>query len=327
MSDWVHAIPKAELHVHLEGTMNANVIAQLAERNQLANPAKYFDEQGHIIWRGFTQFIEMYDLLSAHIQSPEDLHQITYAYLAQCHEEGAIYVELTVSPDHAANAGMSYPQMLETVSDALNQARKDFGIESRLIMVLVRHEGEEACMAVLNQVVANPSELVVGIGLAGDERSHPARLFKQHYQKAKAHGLQLTAHAGEWGGPQQVWEALDVLDVSRIGHGVQSIDDPKLLDFLLEKDIHLEVCPMSNIALEVYPDYASHPIAEFLKRGINFSLNSDDPPFFSTTIGHEYEQAAKHLALDEIALKRITQNAIEKSFAPTALKSELLKKL
>lgn len=327
MFDWVKKIPKAELHVHLEGTMNAEVIKSLANKNQLPNAERYFDEQGNIIWHGFTKFIEMYDVLSEYIKTPEDLTHITYAYLEQCHLEGAIYLELTVSPQHAANVGMSYQTMLAAVSDGVNQAKLDYGIEARLLMVLVRHLGEEACMSVLDQVIATPTEHVVGIGLAGDERSHPAKLFKKHFQKAKASGLQLTAHAGEWGGSEQVREAIDSLGVTRIGHGVQSIQDVALMDFIIENEIHLEVCPMSNIALEVYPDYASHPISQFIKQGVNLSLNSDDPPFFSTTVGNEYQQAAEQLSLDKNALLNITKNAIQKSFASSSLKSELLAKI
>lgn len=323
----VKSIAKAELHVHLEGTITESLAKKIYARHGEAFPVSRFDANGSVIWNDFTDFIQAYDLLSESIKNLDDLQLVTYDYLKRSHEEGCIYSELTVSPLHAENAGMNYTEALEAITSGCRQAQQEFGIESRLVIVLVRHTGESACMATLDSVIANPQPYVVGIGLAGDERSHPARLFVEHFQKARANGLQVTAHAGEWGGAQQVQEAIDLLGVKRVGHGVQVIEDLPLMQRIIEHGIHLEVCPMSNIALGVFPDYESHPIHKFVENGLNFSLNSDDPPFFATTIGNEYWQAAKHLQLNEKQLKAITENAIRASFAEDSLKQQLLKHL
>ena len=317
-------IPKAELHVHLEGTTSPDLVRRLGKRNGIALPPDMFHGDGTFHWRNFIHFLEVYDTASSVICTPEDYRDVTYEYLASCAAEGAVYVEVMSSPDHAAEAGMTYLEHLEGITAGITDAKRDHGIEGRLIVTCVRHFGVERAMAVARQVVANPNHITVGFGMGGDEAAWPPAQFADAFNHVAASGLPCTVHAGEWAGPDQIREALETLPVQRLGHGVRAIEDPSLVKDIVARGVTLEVCPGSNVATGLYKSLRDHPIRNLMSAGVNVTLNSDDPPYFATTVGNEYDKAGSVIGLSPDQLRGITKAAITASFAEPDIKARLL---
>jgi adenosine deaminase len=314
-------IPKAELHCHLEGSVPPALARELATRNGIALPAGMFNGDGHYAWTDFWSFLDAYDRVCGVLKMARDFGDVIYAYLKGAAAEGAVYVEMFCSPERPASLGISYNAWLSALEDGIDRARRDFGIEGRIIIICIRHLGPERALAMARAMVAEPHPYVVGFGMGGDEaKFHPGD-FAPAYRLARDHGYGCTVHAGEVRGPESVWAAIDELPVSRIGHGVRSIEDPRLLDELARRSIVLEVCPGSNIALGLYPDRTAHPLHRLIAAGVRVTLGSDDPPFFHTTLGAEYA----HAGLREEELKQITRTSIEASFADEATKERLLR--
>lgn len=317
-------IPKAELHVHLEGTITPSLITKIAKRNGLEVPHAIFGPNETLVWQDFLDFLKVFDVASLVIRTPEDYFDITYDYLTRSANEGVIYCEFMPSPDHAINAGLSYRSMLDACIAAMVKAQADTGITSRIIITCVRHYGQEKCEAVAKMTHQYPNDWVVGFGMGGDEVNFPPEDFQRAYEIAHDAGLQCTTHAGEWTGPEKIWTALNVLPIKRLGHGVRACEDANLMRYLHDQQISLEIAPGSNIALGVYDSYAAHPFRQFYDYGIPVSLNSDDPPFFNTTIGREYDHAKTKFKLSDDDLRHITRMALTSSFADQETKTQLL---
>jgi len=321
-------LPKAELHVHLEGTVSPALATKLAARNGMKLPDGIFKADGNYNWNNFPEFLKSYDTASSTIATAQDFSDVTYEYLASIAREGAIYAELTLGPDVVAMFGMGYREYLDAVTDGVDRARQEFGIEARFIICMIRHMGPEKALELMHTVDKFPHPLVVGVGLAGNEAMHHPKDFAPAFRIAHEKlNLGCTAHAGEVSGPQSVWDAINHLPVTRIGHGVRSIEDPELVKTLAERDITLEVCPGSNIALSVYPDFASHPLRKLYDAGVVGSINSDDPPFFWTDLAKEYDTAHEKFGFTESELVAVTRRAVETSFADAGLKADLQRKI
>ncbi len=320
-------VPKAELHCHLEGAASPDLVRRLATRHSMRLPPETFDENGDFAWSDFLHFLKVYDIASSVIRTPEDYRDVTYQYLMDSAAEGAIYVEVMSSPDHAAAVGMSYTAHLEGIVAGIEDARAESGIEGRIIVTCVRHLGPERGVEVARQVVAHPHDLVTGFGMGGDENAFAPRDFAPAFQIAHASGLPCTVHAGEVAGAESVRAALDALPVQRLGHGVRAIEEPELVRELADKGIVLEVCPGSNIATGVYDNYSDHPLLALRDAGCRITLNSDDPPYFGTSIGQEYDRASSLFGLDDTALRAVTLTAIDAAFADPATKEKLREKV
>lgn len=320
-------IPLAELHCHLEGAAGPALVRRLAARNGVALPETIFADGGRFAFTDFVDFLRVYDVAAGCIRTPDDYYDVTSAYLAACAREGAIYVEVMSSPDHAAAAGMTYADHLEGIVAAIADAKRDHHIEGRIIVTCVRHFGPERAVEVARQVVADPHPSVVGFGMGGDESAYAATDFAPAFRLAHASGLPCTVHAGEFGGPESIRAALATLPVSRLGHGVRAVEDADLVRELADRGVVLEVCPTSNIVTGVYGSYAAHPLRKLLDAGCRVTLNSDDPPYFGTTVGREYRVAADEFGLSEGALVDLTRTAIEAGFADDATKTNLLHRM
>ena len=314
-------IPKAELHCHLEGSVPPVLARELAARNGLELPHGLFGANGHYAWTDFLSFLDSYDRVCGVLRKPRDFGDILYSYLQRTAAEGAVYVEMFCSPERPKSLGIPYATWLGALVDAVDRAKHDFGIEARLIAICIRHLGPDRALALAQQVVAEPHPYVVALGMGGDEGKFAPAEFAPAYRLAHENGLGCTIHAGEVRGPESVWAAIRDLPVTRIGHGVRSSEDPKLLEELVRRGIALEVCPGSNLALGLYPNRAAHPLHRLIEADVRVTLSSDDPPFFHTTLGTEYDNAG----LDAAALRKITRTAIEVSFAEEMLKAKLLK--
>lgn len=320
-------IPKAELHAHLEGTAGPDLVRRLADRNDMSLPDGLVNGDGGFAWTDFLDFLRAYDAASSVIRTPRDYRDVTYEYLLGCAGDGAIYAEVMSSPDHAAIAGMSYTDHLDGIAQGIEDARAETGIEARIIVTCVRHFGVDKALEVARATARHPHPLVTGFGMGGDEAGFPpgpfAEVFRIAHEEA---GLACNVHAGEFGGPESIRGALD-LPVTRIGHGVRAIEDPALMAELAERGIVLEVCPTSNVATRVFPSYAEHPLPKLMAAGITVTLSSDDPPYFHTSIGREYDLAAEHFGFGEDVLIELTRNSIAAAFVDEETRQGLLKRL
>lgn len=320
-------IPKINLHVHLEGTITPTVVKALCQRNNLPVPHEIFGPHETFIWKDFLDFHSVYDKASACLRCPQDYADITYDYLTRCSQQGAIYVEMSVSPDHGALCGMSYQETVSGVVQGIEKAKKSCGIEANIIIVCVRHFGVKQCVEVAKAAIHHPNPYVVGFGMAGDEINYPPAQFAEAFTIAQEGGLQCTVHAGEAAGPESVWEAINYLPVKRLGHGVRSIEDPLLVKELVKRQIALEVCPGSNIRLKIYPDFNSHPFLQLQKAGLTLTIGDDDPPHFGTSIGEEYTNLQQYFGLTTDELLTISKDAVRVSFANEETKQRLLQRI
>jgi adenosine deaminase len=323
----IQAIAKVELHGHLEGCIYPNLVRRLAERNNIKLSDDLFTAEDTFAWDDFVEFLNAYDAASLCLRTGDDYEEIMYEYLKQCAAEGVIYLETFISPDHAATVGISYDDMVQGCARAIDRAQAEFNIIGRLIVSCVRHLGPEQAVKVAELMVNNPHPYVVGFGMGGNESMFTQADFAPAFELAHAAGLGCTTHAGEVVGPESVWDAINNLPVTRIGHGVRSVEDAELMATLKQRDIALEVCPGSNLALSVYPDWDSHPLNTILEAGISVSLNADDPPFFATTNGAEYQNGVDHFDLSIDQLKDISRMAIAASFADSETKQQLLARI
>lgn len=316
----------AELHVHLEGTAPPDLIRRLAARNGIPVPEGVFASPDRFAWVDFLDFLRTYDRAATVIRTPEDYRDVTYEYLRGCAREGAIYVELLVSPDHAASVGLPAAEQQAGVAQGIDDARRDTGIEARMLLVAVRNFGVAAAVEIARRHADRRHPYVVGFNLAGDEAGYPPAQFAPAYAIAAASGLGCSVHAGEHAGAESVREAL-TLPVTRISHGVRAIEDPRLVEELAERAIVLEACPTSNVATGVFATYEAVPLARLYEAGVKLTLGSDDPPYFGASIGGEYAVARERLGFGEGELETITRTAVEASFADDALKRSLLKRM
>ena len=322
---------KAELHVHIEGAAHPELVHRLAERHG-KNLDAFMRDDGSYIWSDFTNFLECYDKVAAVICTPEDYADLTEDYLLRNAAEGCFYTEFFLSPDHVALLGMSYENLLEGIGEGYERARAKsekagFPIDARFIVTCLRHMGPEAAIEVAQRVVAKPHPLVAGFGMGGDERLYSQRAFAPAFDIAHEAGLACTTHAGEFGGPESVKDALDHLPVTRIGHGVRSIEDPDLVKRLVDDAILLEVCPHSNMELGLYPTLADHPLTDLMQAGVLTTLSSDDPPFFSTSIGKEYDGIKAVTGWDDATMLGFTRRSLEAAFVDPDTKAGLLARL
>lgn len=314
-------IAKAELHCHLEGSISPDLARELGRRNNVAFPPGMFGSDGNFVWTDFLSFLDAYDRVCLAVVTARDFGDVIYSYLASIAREGAIYAEIFCSPERATARGIPYGKWLAALVDGVDRARREFGIEGRIIVICIRHFGPERALVMAQSMVAEPHRYVVGFGMGGDETRFTPADFAPAYRLAADAGIGCTVHAGEVCGPESVWAAIEALPVTRIGHGVRSIDDPRLIEELERRGTVLEVCPGSNVALGLYPDRDRHPLRRLMAAGVRVTLNSDDPPFFHTTLGREYDQSG----LSERELLDITRTAIEASFADGDTKRRLLK--
>ena len=316
-------IPKAELHVHLEGTAPPSLVRRLAARNGLTIPEGVFADEDTYRWKDFLDFLDTYDLAASVIRTPEDYRDVTYEYLASCAAEGAIYVELIASPDHAGAVGLTDDEHFGGIAAGIDDARRDHGIEARILATAIRNHGVETAEALARRLAEHRHPYVVGFQLAGDEAGYPPEPFARAFEIAAGSGLGCSAHAGEHAGAESVRGAL-TLPVTRLAHGVRAIEDPALVAEIAERGIVLEVCPTSNVATGVFASYEDHPLGALREAGVRITLNSDDPPYFGCSIGGEYAVARERLGVDEGELIEITRTAVEGAFAEDAVKRDLL---
>ncbi len=322
-------LKKAELHVHLEGTITPQLAEKIAFRNKLTLPQGLVAPDGaSYLSKNFLDFLKVYDILAALIKHPQDYYDITFDYLKNTAETQGIYVEMMYSPDHAElSSHIPSAEHLVAIQQAVDDAKTQFDIVGRIILTAVRHFGKESAERVAMQARKDRFPCVTGFGLGGDEAKFPPKLFKKAYEIAADAGLECTVHSGEFASAVGMMEAMDNLPIKRIGHGVNAIHSPETMARLKDKEIALELCPTSNIFLGLFKNMNEHPFPQFYDYGIKVSINSDDPPFMSTNLANEYKKVQEAYQYTDDTMNRITAMAINSAFVDQKTKNELLAKL
>ncbi|RVD68696.1 MAG: adenosine deaminase [Mesorhizobium sp.] len=316
---------KAELHCHIEGAAAPELVISQA-RKYGKDTAPYIKD-GSFVWHDFTSFLAAYDFSSDLFRTEEDYARLADHYLTSLARDGAIYSEVFTSPDHAKKAGLSPKAYTDALGEGMARAKAKTGIEARMIVTGVRHVGVESIEQAARFAARCDHPLVTGFGVAGDERIGEFEDYVRAFEIAREAGLGITIHAGELMGWESVQAALDHIRPSRIGHGVRAIENPDLVRRIADEGVVLECCPGSNIALKVFESFADHPFPELLAAGCRVTLNSDDPPYFWTSLKREYDIATEHFGIKDKALTAITRTAIEAAFVDRKTKAILLGRL
>lgn len=314
--DLIRAVPKVELHVHLEGAIQAHTLFNLAKKNHIPLPVdNLINLRRWYQFLDFSDFNEKYILISNCIQSIEDIYLIGKEFLEGQAAQNTVYTEATYTAyTHYKQWRITMQEQIIALMEASKWAEQNLGVRMRLIIDIARETTPEEGMLVARAAVEGMEHGVVALGLGGYEVGHPPHKFEKAFAIAKEADLACVLHAGELSGPESIWEALEVADSVRIGHGVRCVEDPALVDFLREKQIPLEVCPSSNVCLGVVSDYQNHPITDLLKEGLNVTVNSDDPALFSTTLVTEYLKLQNVLGYDNATISQLIKNGIRASF-------------
>ena len=321
------ALPKVELHLHLEGAAPPALIRSLAQERHV-DIGGIFAEDGGYAFDNFADFLGVYDAACSVLQRPVDFRRLTEAVLEARAEDGVIHVEVFLSPDFCGGGDLAaWRDYLAAIHEAAKSAEVSAGITMRAIVTAIRHLGPDQARRVALCAAETAGDFVTGFGIAGDETAGRARDFAWGFDCAREAGLGLTAHAGEWAGPESVRAALDTWRVSRIGHGVRAIEDRALVTRLAESGTMLEVCPGSNLALGLYPALAAHPVARLREAGVRVSLSTDDPPFFRTSLRAEYEALAQAFGWTEADFRAINTDAARAAFCDAATRAAILKSL
>lgn len=318
---------KVELHLHLEGAAPPSFIRRLAQEKNIRLDG-VFDEEGHYAHTDFAHFLKVYEAATAVLKTPEDYHRLTRAVLQESAAHGVVYSETFLSPDFCGGRDVgAWREYLQAIREAAEQAEREDGIVLRGIVTCIRHFGPEKARQTALCAAETAGDWLVGFGIAGAETVGQPKDFAYSFDMAREAGLRLTAHAGEWVGPSGIRDTIRDLNVERIGHGVRAIEDMELVEELAEKQIVLEVCPGSNISLGVYPDWASHPIARLREAGVKVTVSTDDPPFFHTTMTHEFNMLAETFGWDNTIFADLNRTALDAAFCTDDVRDTLLPKL
>ena len=322
LRDFVREMPKAELHVHLEGSIEPATLLTLAERNGVALPADdVAGLQEFYRFTDFDHFIRVYFAISSCLRTLDDFCLIAYEFGAEMARQRIRYAEVTFTPNTSvANTGLPFREILAALNEGRSRAEEEFHVQYQWVLDIVR-DHPDSRHQVAEWAASATDEGVVGFGLGGTERGHPPEWFGDAYAVAREAGLHSVPHAGEIAGPESVWGAIRALGAERIGHGVRSVEDPALIEYLRERQIPLEVCPTSNLCLGNYASYEEHPIRWLWEQGLYVTVNSDDPPMFNTNLVGEYQALVDHAGFDTAELERLSLNALEASFLPDAAKA------
>jgi adenosine deaminase len=321
--DAIKALPKVEIHVHTLGSIQPSTLLSIIREEGFETPYNTVDDiVQRFQYTDFANFIEVYMEIIGYINDERHFEHITYDMLKACSECNTRYVEASFSPRDHLQHNLEFSKMVDAINKGINHARDSFGIEANIRIDLVRSSTQDEASEILDYIEKTPNN-IVSIDIGGNETRFPPKPFAEVYARAREMGLHLTAHAGEAAGPQSIWEAIEFLQVERIGHGVTAREDPKLVAYLKEKQIGIEMSPVSNIRTGVVKSIQDHPIREFYDTGLLVTINSDDPSLFHTDMNNELTQIHKHLGFSIQEMFQLSLNGIETAFIDEAKKTEL----
>ena len=323
---FIAGLPKAELHVHHVGSASPRIVAELAARHEGETPVPADADAlaDYFTFTDFAHFIEVYLSVVDLIRDPRDVWTLTYEIARELAAQNVRYAELTLTPYSSVVRGIAAEAYCEAVEDARNRAAADFGVALRWCFDIPGEAGLPAADVTLDVALRQRPDGLVSFGLGGPEIGVPREPFAPHFAQARSAGLYSVPHAGESTGPQTIWDAIRHLGATRIGHGISAARDPELLDYLATHGIGLEVCPTSNVCTRSVASLAEHPLPALVGAGVPVTINSDDPPMFSTTLNHEYAVAAELLGLDAQGVADLARAAVRASFLDDTGKMALL---
>lgn len=338
----IPSLPKAELHLHLEGSVDPPTLSELSRRHPVllpnTNPRyRNIEDSGRVFsedearelyqYQDFTGFLLAFKAVTERLRDPEDYELVTYRLLQKLYAHNVVHAEVYISAGVIQWRGQEVAPLLEGAECGRKRGERDFGISLYWILDAVRHLGVDEARHVVDTAVQLKSDNVVGVGIGGDERRAGPELFREVYAHAASHGLKLTVHAGEAVGPESIWSALCELMPDRIGHGLHAIDDPELVRYLAEKQIPVEVCITSNVVTGCCAALAEHPVRKLFDAGVLVVLNTDDPDMFHTDLTKEYRIARDAFGFTSDELRELAKNSFRASFLPEGHKRELLARL
>ncbi|MEQ9609328.1 MAG: adenosine deaminase [Kiloniellaceae bacterium] len=324
INDFIAGLPKAELHLHIEGSLEPEMMVALAERNGVRLP--YADVDAVRAAYNFTSlqdFLDLYYQGMAVLQTEQDFYDLTLAYLRRVAQDNVRHVEIFFDPQGHTDRGIAFATVFEGIEKALRDGADELDITAGIILCFLRHLPAEAAMATLEEALPY-RDRIVGVGLDSSEQGHPPAKFQAVFERARAEGFHAVAHAGEEGPPAYIWSALDDLKVERIDHGVRALEDPDLMLELARRRTPLTVCPLSNIRLCVFDDMTAHPLKMMLDRGLMATVNSDDPAYFGGYMNDNYYAVRQALGLTNEELTLIARNSFEASFLDNATKARYI---
>jgi adenosine deaminase len=324
---FIHALPKAELHLHIEGTLEPELMFAIAERNQLklAYDSVEAVRQAYQ-FTNLQSFLDIYYQAAGVLLHEQDFYDLTWAYLQKAAAQNVRHTEIFFDPQAHTERKIAFETVITGITQALQDGERQLGITSRLILCFLRHLSAKEAMETLNQALPY-KEQIIAVGLDSSELGHPPSKFKAVFAKARAEGFLTVAHAGEEGPPAYIWEALNELKVARIDHGVRCLEDERLVAHLAEHQIPLTVCPLSNIKLCVFPTMEAHNLRQLLERGLRVTINSDDPAYFGGYVEENFSAAQQALGLDKQSLGQMAANSFAAAFLSEPIKRKYLDEL
>jgi len=320
-------LPKAELHIHIEGSLEPGMMFELAERNNITLPYPNIESLSNAYdFNCLQDFLNLYYQGMSVLQTSRDFHDLTWAYLQRCHRQNVVHCEIFFDPQGHTERGIEFEVFMDGLCSALDKAQTELGISSKLIMCFLRHLDEQSALSTLDAALPF-IDRISGVGLDSSELGFPPDLFLNVFEKAADLGLKRVAHAGEEGPPEYVYQALDGLGVDRIDHGNRSLEDQALVQRLVDENLPLTVCPQSNLRLAVVGDMSEHPIREMLALGLNVCINSDDPAYFGGYLNENFNALIDATGLTRDEIFQLTTNGFESSFLTRTEKQAHLKRI
>ena len=327
MTAFIDGLPKAELHLHIEGTIEPETMFRLAERNRIALPYASVEALRAAYQFGQLQdFLDLYYQGMAVLRTEDDYYEMTWAYLEKARTQNVFHAEIFFDPQAHTSRGIAFETVLDGIARALEVGRTQVGISTRLIMCFLRDRDATEAMAALEQALPH-RDRIIGVGLDSAEKGNPPAKFREVFERARALGFRTVAHAGEEGPASYVRDALDLLHVARIDHGIRALDDPELVARLTRERVPLTVCPLSNVRLRVVDDIHRHPLRRMVEEGLFVTVNSDDPAYFGGYVNENFAAVQEALGLSDEGLAQLARNSFEAAFLPPEEKQKLLRRV
>ncbi|MDN3442129.1 adenosine deaminase [Psychrobacter sp. APC 3279] len=324
MIELIKKLPKAELHLHIEGSLEPELMFRLAKKNNVEIPYDSVEDvRAAYNFNNLQSFLDIYYAGANVLLTKDDFYDLTWEYILRCVEDNVIHTEIFFDPQTHTERGVPFEAVITGIKEALADAKAKYGITSCIIMCFLRHLSQEEAFETLEQALEYKDD-IIGVGLDSSELGNPPSKFKEVFQKAKEEGFKLVAHAGEEADFSYIYEALDLLNINRIDHGVQSIKSPELMQRLKDEQMPLTVCPNSNIELKVFETYKEHNIKELLDYGLNISVNSDDPSYFKGYVNQNFINLYENLPITEDDVIALVKNSFKSAFISDELKEAYL---
>lgn len=327
MNNFIENLPKAELHLHIEGSFEPALMFEIAKRNNIEIPFKSVKEiEDAYQFNCLQDFLDIYYQGANVLQTEQDFYDLTYSYLQKCAAQNVRHTEIMFDPQTHTDRGISFETVINGISNACDAAKENLGVTSLLIMSYLRHLSEADCFKTLEQSLPFKDK-ITAVGLDSSEKGNPPSKFAKVFEASVKEGYIPVAHAGEEGNADYVWEALDILKIKRIDHGNNALQDAELVTEIIKRDLALTVCPLSNTALQVVSDLKDHPLKEMIGLGLKVTINSDDPAFFGGQVNENYIQIQKALNLTKKDLYLLAKNSFTYSFLDSDTKSKYITEL